>query len=63
MPVFSKTTFLDGFKHTSNILFKKDGINPFREFTIDENLIPKESEYMEGDWEVTVGFTPRIKKK
>lgn len=63
MYTFSKTTLIEGFKQTSNIIFKEDGKTPYKHFTIDENLIPKESEHLEGDWEITVSFSPKKNKR
>lgn len=56
---FSKTTLLEGFKHSSNIVWREDGKTPYREFSLDEKFLPKDVEHMEGDWEITVSFSPR----
>lgn len=58
MMVFSKTILLEGFKHIPHILWRKDGVTPYRAFSLDEKFLPKDAELMEGDWEVTVSFTP-----
>lgn len=64
MPLFSKTTFLEGFKNRAGLyLMREDGKTPFREYRLDEKFLPKGSEYLEGDWEVTVSFTPSQRRK
>lgn len=57
--MFSKTTLLEGFKQSSNIVWREDGKTPYREFSLDEKLLPEPAQHMEGDWEITVRFTPR----
>ncbi len=53
MSVFSRTTLLEGFKYSSNIIWREDGKTPYREFSLDEELLPKNALLMEGDWKAT----------
>jgi hypothetical protein len=56
--VFSRTTLLEGFKHSSSLLWREDGKTPYREYFLDEKFLPKDAAHMEGNWEVTISFIP-----
>lgn len=59
MAIFSKTTVLEKFKHYGVGLYKEDGKTPFREYRLDEYLIPEKASYLEGNWTITVTFIPK----
>lgn len=61
--MLSKTTLLENFKHSSHLLLKEDGQTPYREYMMDSKFLPKEVTSLQGDWKITVTFSPHVKKE
>lgn len=58
MTTFSKTIVLENFTHRSPGLSKEDGKTPFREYRLDKECIPDGAQCLQGNWTITVTYTP-----